>query len=42
MNKDCQADGAANSVFKLMEGLSGLAYNGYGLAMWRYLKIVSP
>ncbi len=31
MNKDCQADGAANSVFKLMEGLSGLAYNGLRL-----------
>ena len=30
MNKDCQADGAANSVFKLMEGLSGLAYNEQG------------
>ena len=27
MIKDCQADGAANSVFKLMKGLSGLAYN---------------
>lgn len=34
MNKDCQADGAANSVFKLMEGLSGLAYNVEALLLW--------